>query len=165
MEKGIKYGLLAAAAGLGIYSIWKANQEEEEVAALPSAQTQPKIEYIATGPYSALSIDTIANPNYASQNQQIIIQIATNNIPYYHTGVWLICGYGEVDSVSIMRLTHGDMWNCRIADIVNDSYLNLTSINVENNIATITLTCTMSGNNKYQFYNLSPVSINSISVI
>lgn len=38
MEKGLKYGLLAAAAGLGIYSIWKANQEEE-VAALPSVAT------------------------------------------------------------------------------------------------------------------------------
>lgn len=47
MEKGLKYGLLAAAAGLGIYSIWKANQEEEEVAALPAAQTtsQPELSY------------------------------------------------------------------------------------------------------------------------
>lgn len=47
MEKGLKYGLLAAAAGLGIYSIWKANQEEEEVAALPSAPAtlEPVLSY------------------------------------------------------------------------------------------------------------------------
>lgn len=44
MEKGLKYGLLAAAGALGIYSIWKANQEEEEVAALPSAQTPATLE-------------------------------------------------------------------------------------------------------------------------
>ena len=47
MEKGLKYGLLAAAAGLGLYSIWKANQEEEEVAALPSApaKLEPVLSY------------------------------------------------------------------------------------------------------------------------
>lgn len=48
MEKGLKYGLLATAAALGIYSIIKANQEEEEVAALPAAQTPATLEPVVS---------------------------------------------------------------------------------------------------------------------
>lgn len=44
MEKGLKYGLLAAAAGLGIYSIIKANQDEEPALPAP-AQTGAILSY------------------------------------------------------------------------------------------------------------------------
>lgn len=105
-----------------------------------------------------------SNSNYVTQGDTITLTINVSNIAYYNVGTWLVCGWGQVASVSLMRITHGDIWSCYLDDIVSTSDLSVQSITVAANVATVVLAFNHSGNSKFTFNALSTIGINSITV-
>lgn len=105
-----------------------------------------------------------SNSNYVTQGDTITLTINVSNIAYYNVGAWLVYGWGQVASVSLMRITHGDTWSCYLDDIISTSDLSVQSITVADNVATVVLAFNHSGNSKFTFNALSTIGINSITV-
>lgn len=106
----------------------------------------------------------ISCPGYATNGQSLTLIIPVSRINYYQNAIWCVVGMGNIDSVSYLRIKHGDVWSAVLDDIVSTSYLSVASITVDNSVATVVLSCNISGNNKYTFNALSTIPINSITV-